>query len=173
MGLLRSYINSAIEKNLISDGKITFHPEFVKVGDTSLSEGIENGSLSLVLLNDTLEHITPRIFPWLVKSSYNNLKPGGYFISRQQNTDSPAMRKKLEELWDEIENTSYISERLEIICREIPKIPSSDSKLLAKNTRGMDSHDFKKAIRTYIKDKIIPQYQPDLPPVEYYHRCSF
>jgi len=76
----------AVEKRLISDNVILIKPDFIKVGDKTLSNTISSSSLDLVLLNDTLEHITPRIFPSLVKSVHNDLKPKGLFISHPKNS---------------------------------------------------------------------------------------
>ena len=165
IAFIQKLYEQAVIKNFIDAEKIIFHPEFVKVGDLSLGKGIEQGSLSLVLLNDTLEHITPRIFPWLVRASYNNLKDGGYFISRQQNTDSPAMVRKLTSLWEEQEK-EYILQRRAIIQNRIPNILDSDLDKLAKNTRGMDSVEFNDAIESYQSQNIFPPFKPELPPID-------
>ena len=155
----------AVTKNLIAADKVSCYPEFVKVGDTRLGKGMKKNSLSLVLLNDTLEHITPRIFPWLVKSTFNNLKEGGFFISRQLNTDSPLMLKRLGPVW-ELEEEKYRKQRKKLIEESLPTITKEEANILAKHTRGMDSVDFFAALDQYNTDQTIPPYNPNLPPID-------
>ncbi len=93
--------NEAISLELVEAGKLCFVPRFVQVGDSSLAPQIKENSLAMILLNDTLEHISPRIFPSLVRSSYNGLEEGGYFVSRQQNTDSAKTMAALLQYWNQ------------------------------------------------------------------------
>ncbi|HTB06796.1 MAG TPA: class I SAM-dependent methyltransferase [Bacteroidia bacterium] len=166
IGFIQKLYDRAIELNLIDAGKISFKPEFIKVGDTTLSKDIAKGSLSLVLLCDTLEHITPRIFTSLVKSVYNDLKPGGFFISWAQNSDSPSMLEKLKVIWEKTEKNTYINQRLKIIQYRIPNISEVDANNLAVNTRGLDSVDFYGAIKNYEEGKVIPHFNPNLPAID-------
>ena len=166
ISFIQKLYTQAQSKGIIEPNKIIFHPEFVQVGDTTLAKGIENNSLSLVLLNDTLEHITPRIFPWLVKSTYNNLKHGGYFISRQQNTDSPTMLRKLIPFWEKQEENVFINQRKEFIKERLPEIDSTSLEKLARNTRGMDSIALEETIQKFKTQQFIPEYQPLAPPID-------
>ncbi len=156
----------AVSRGLLPADRLTITPEFVKVGDLTLSKKISKGSVDLVLLNDTLEHITPRIFPWLVKASYNDLRPGGYFISRQQNTDSPATRKILKAVWEEGERNIFIEQRARIIRQKAPGIDEADLRALAERTRGMDSVDFELAIQKFLNNKVLPQLDRNAPPID-------
>lgn len=157
---------SAVARNLIDDKKIIFKPAFIKVGDTTLFDAIKDNSLGMVLLNDTLEHITPRIFPSLVKSSSNNLKLGGVFISKQQNTDSPKMLDKLRSVWEKSEKEFFINQRFEIIIKEMPNIDKSNAKILAIKTRGLDSVDFYNAINEFKENEKYPNHNLDVPPID-------
>lgn len=67
---IKKLYGRAAEKGLIEPNKIGFVPEFVKTGATSLAYEIKDDTLDMVLLNDTLEHIAPRIFPSLVEATY-------------------------------------------------------------------------------------------------------
>jgi len=156
----------AVAEGLVLDKKLVLKPEFVKVGDETLSDKIAGGSLDLILLNDTLEHITPRIFPFLVKAASNNLKKGGYFISRQQNTDSPKMFQRLSKMWDESERTTYINQRLELIQAKVTDIDEKAALELAKKTRGLDSVDFYAAIDNYLKDGTFPSHDLNIPSID-------
>jgi hypothetical protein len=158
--------SAAVEQKIISDNKLITRAEHIKVGDDSLADSIENNSLDLVLLNDTLEHISPRIFPYLVKSSYKNLKKGGYFISRQQNTSSKKMFSELKLYWDNVEKTHHMPLRLKIIQDRVKNINQSDAQTLAINTRGLDSLDFDIAIDNFINESRFPILNPNLPSID-------
>ena len=166
IGFIQKLYERAVELKLVDAEKISFKPSFIKVGDVSLSENIKNDTLALVLLHDTLEHITPRIFPWLVKSSYNNLKPGGMFISLSHNSDSPAVQKSLQLVWDESEKNVFINQRLKIIKEKIKDISEPDAQKLAKHTRGLDSIDFFNALEKYKNEKIFPNHNLNVPPID-------
>lgn len=157
---------SAVEKNLIKDNKLHLKPSFVQVGDTTLFDGLANNSLGMILLNDTLEHITPRIFPSLVKAASNNLKPGGVFISKQQNTDSPSMLNKLRAVWEQGEKEHLIQQRFDAIVKEIPTINKPDAEALAVKTRGLDRIDFYNAVREFASSGIYPEHDLDVPPID-------
>jgi hypothetical protein len=166
INFIEQLYQKAVELKLLEAGKLSVSPKFVKDGDISLAENIQDGSLSLVLLNDTLEHITPRIFPSLVKASYNNLANGGYFISRQQNTDSKKVFNNLISYWKNSEEQIFINQRLEIINKSISGIDADEAFKLAKHTRGMDSTDFYQSIKDYKTDKTIPGYNEVSPPID-------
>lgn len=166
IGFIKKLYEKAVSRQIIDNGKISFKAEFIKVGNISLADNIKNDTLSLVLLNDTLEHITPRIFPWLVKAVYNNLKPGGYFISRQQNTDSPSVLKRLQPFWKESERNIFFNQRLELINKRIKDINENDAQKLAKHTRGLDSIDFSDALNKYKSKKVLPNHDLNIPPID-------
>jgi hypothetical protein len=165
-----SFINrlysAAVEQNILADNKLITRAEHLKVGDTSLADSIQNNSLDLVLLNDTLEHISPRIFPFLVKSSFNNLKKGSHFISRQQNTSSKKMLSELKPYWDNVEKTYHIPLRLRIIQERVNNINEKDAQTLAINTRGLDSFDFDIAIDNFINNNVLPHLNPNIPSID-------
>ena len=157
--------NKAKDRGLLNNGKIIFNSEFIKVGDTTLDPNVKNNTLSAVFLYNTLEHITPRIYPSLVKSTYNNLKTGGVFISKQQNTDSSKKMKKLMQYWDKVEQTRHIPKRKKFIRNELKNINESDLDILAQKTRGLDSLDLKKAIANFRENRTFPDNDPNLPSI--------
>lgn len=156
----------AIAEGIVPAGKLVLKPEFVKVGDETLSDKIKEGTLDLILLNDTLEHITPRIFPSLVKAASNDLKKGGYFISRQQNTDSPKMFQRLSKIWEESERTMYVNQRLDLIKEKSADIDEKAALELATKTRGLDSVDFYIAVDQYLKDGTFPSHDLNIPSID-------
>jgi SAM-dependent methyltransferase len=163
---IRELYAAAVKQNLLKEDSIEFTPQFVRVGHTTLSQRISPGTLSLVLLNDTLEHITPRILPYLIQSSFANLKEQGYFISRQQNTDSPRMFSRLLDIWEKTEKENFFNQRLGKINQEIPSISATDAQKLASSTRGLDSYDFKAALENFKLHKIFPQHDLNIPPID-------
>ncbi|MFN3917741.1 MAG: class I SAM-dependent methyltransferase [Flavobacteriales bacterium] len=166
IAFIKKLYASAVEKKLLPKDSILFKPDFIKPGDTNLFEEIGENEIDLILLNDTLEHITPRILPYLLKSSYFNLKKGGKFISKQQNSSSAKMYAKLAMHWDEIELSHYISQRKKLIEQAIPNIDVTNLGKLAINTRGLDKYDFKDAVENYKKNKKIPKLSKDSPAVD-------
>ncbi|MEP1781831.1 class I SAM-dependent methyltransferase [Reichenbachiella sp.] len=166
IGFIKKLYEAAISENLIDEGLISFKPEFIKTSDTTLDSNIADGSLGLVLLNDTLEHITPRIFPSLVKSSYNNLCRGGKFISRQQNTDSKSMLARLRKVWEEVEKNCLIDQRVTLINESVGDISTENTLKLALSTRGLDSIDFYEAIKTYKQKGQFPSHDTNIPPID-------
>jgi len=166
VGFIRQLYNVVVEEGIIPEGSIEFVPEFVRVGHETISEKISPGSLSLVLLNDTLEHITPRILPYLARSSFADLKDGGYFISKQQNTDSPRTFAKLTVLWEKADRERYFQQRLGKITQEIPSISTAEAQTLASSTRGLDSYDFKSAVENFRSRRILPQHDLNIPAID-------
>ena len=166
IAFIKKLYHSAIEKKLLPKDSILFKPDFIKPRDTSLFDGLGENEIDLILLNDTLEHITPRILPYLLKSSYLNLKKGGKFISKKQNSSSAKMYAKLAKHWDEIELSEYINQRKELVKQAIPNINPTDLENLAINTRGLDKYDFEDAINNYKEDKKIPKLLKDSPAID-------
>lgn len=163
---IKRLYNEALKRNIVIENQLIFSSEFIKEGDVSLAKDIKNETIDMVLLNDTLEHITKRIFPSLVKASFNNLKKGGLFISRQQNTDSPAVIKALKPFWEKREEIEYINQRVELIRKEIASINETDLLILAKQTRGLDIVDFKNAVENYSNKGIFPNHDTIIPPID-------
>lgn len=164
IGFIRRLYDAAVERNMLPSGRLAYRPEFVGVGDTTLSRTIKPGTLSLVLLTDTLEHITPRRLPSLALSAYNDLRPGGIFKSKQQNTDSLSMRMKLFSVWEHWERSTGLAQRA-AICRA--KCPGTDDRAVeefATRTRGLDQVDFHNALERFVQDGTVPDHRPDLPP---------
>lgn len=163
---IKKLYSNAVLKGYLPENKIVFKNELIKSGDVTLCEEIVDNSLNLVLLHDTLEHITPRIFSSLALASYNNLKKRGMLISKQQNTDSPLLLKKLYVYWDELENSKYKLQRKKKIVKIIHDISAEELELLSSNTRGLDITDFENAIMSYKNDKTIPVYIPNAPSID-------
>lgn len=158
--------NEAISLELVEAGKLCFVPRFVQVGDSSLAPQIKENSLAMILLNDTLEHISPRIFPSLVRSSYNGLEEGGYFVSRQQNTDSAKTMAALLQYWNQQEKSIHEPNRRKLIEDNIAKISKNNVNKLTKYTRGLDSVDFYAAIEEYKLNSAYPNYNPNSPSID-------
>lgn len=166
IGFIEQLYQRTIEKGLLPEGRIVFKPSFVKVGDTELGAGIAPNSLDLILLNDTLEHITARIFPSLVKATHHGLKPGGRFIARQQNTDSPKMLRRLQAVWEQSEAHEYIPQRLGLIQQYLPDIREADAQNLALKTRGLDSVDFYAALDQFNTNGTYPSHDLNVAPID-------
>jgi len=165
IAFIEKLYKKAINKGLLPEKAIAFKPEFIKVNDTTLSDTISPNSLSLVLLNDTLEHITPRILPHLAKSANNDLKQGGLLISRQQNTDSKSKMEFLIPYWNKQEEQLHIKQRLKLITDKITGIDRDDAQKLAENTRGLDRVDFFQAIENFKTSSVFPKKNTKLPPI--------
>lgn len=166
IGFIDRLYKQAVAENLLPANKLSLKPAFVKVGDKTLFEAIPDASLSLVLLNDTLEHITPRIFPSLVEASYNNLRPNGRFISRQQNTDSPTMLRRLQEVWESSERQEFTPQRIRVIKETLPQLSEEENLKLALQTRGLDRVDFYLALEKFEKEGIYPSHDLNVPPID-------
>lgn len=166
IGFIQRLYDAAIKEQLLPEGKLVLKPAFVKVGDTTLCDAIPPASLSLVLLNDTLEHITERICPSLVEASYNDLRPQGRFISRQQNTDSPKMLARLQQVWEMSEQQEFLPQRLRIINKKIPTIVEKEALELAQKTRGLDKIDFYAALEQFQSKGTYPQHDLNTAPID-------
>ena len=157
---------AAIKEGLVEPDRMRFRPEFIKTGDSTLHPEIPRGTLDLVLLTDTLEHITPRILPSLASAAYNDLRMGGRFISKQQNTDSSGMRATLRVVWEQIEKEQTLQQRLDIILKEVPTISPRDAERLALRTRGLDRLDFYSSIERFARDATMPEHDTIIAPVD-------
>ncbi len=166
IGFIDRLYQQATKEGRLPTGKLSLKPSFVQVGDTTLFEGLPPASAGLVVLNDTLEHITPRIFPSLVAAAYHDLRPNGRFISRQQNTDSPKMLRRLQALWETSEKHEFVPQRLKLIQKKLPQISEKNALQLAKTTRGLDRIGFHEAIATFDKDGIFPSHGLGMPPID-------
>lgn len=166
VGFIQRLYAAAVERGLLPPDRIVFAPAFVRTGDTALASGIAPGSLDLVLLTDTLEHITPRILPSLALAAYNGLKPGGWFISKQQNSDSPSMLLRLRSIWERVEREEAVPQRARLIREWIPDIKDDVANELARCTRGLDKPDFEAAVERFRTEGIMPAYRGDLPTID-------
>ena len=166
IGFIQQLYEQAVAEGLLPAGKLSLKPAFIKVGDQTLFEEIPPASLSLVLLNDTLEHITPRIFPSLVAASYHDLRPSGRFISRQQNTDSPKMLKRLQQVWESSEQQEFIPQRVRIIQNKLPNISQETTLTLAQKTRGLDQLDFYAALEQFDQEGTYPSHNLNVAPID-------
>ncbi len=166
IGFVERLYQAAIDAGLVPPGRMRFRPNFVATGDTTLHPDIESGTLDLVLMTDTLEHITPRILPSLARAAHNDLREGGLFISRQQNTDSPGTARRLIPVWEMIEREVTFDQRLGIIKDAIPGITDMDARTLAKHTRGLDKPDFHGAVDRYRQDGTLPDHDLKVAPVD-------
>lgn len=162
---VRRLYEAAVARGYLEPDQLAFRDQFVRVGDCELSPHIAPGSLALVLLNDTLEHIAPRILPSLFKASHSGLRRGGMLIAVQQNTDSPATRRALLPLWERLERETYVPQRRRLIRERIPDIGNEELERLATNTRGLDSVDFTSSIERYRASGDIPSLD-QLPPID-------
>lgn len=157
---------AAVKEGLVEAGRMRFRPDFIKTGDGTLHPEIPQGTLDLVILTDTLEHITPRILPSLASAAFNDLRAGGRFISKQQNTDSSGMMAILSGVWEQIEKDKTIQQRLDIIMKKLPSIGPVDAEKLALRTRGLDRLDFYGAIERFDLDGTMPEHATDIAPVD-------
>jgi len=166
IGYIRRLYDRAVERGLLPADSLSFKPSFIEAEDTSLGDEIAPASLSLILLNDTLEHITARRFPALVRAAARDLKPGGYFISKQQNTDSASMRRQLEKVWERTERETFLAQRLSRIRERLPDIANADAEQLARRTRGLDRPDFYTALERFAEQGIFPNHDTNIAPID-------
>lgn len=165
-GFIKKLYQAALKKGLIpSDKKIIPLSRFVREGDQVLHPDIPMDTIDLCLLNDTLEHITPRIRPFLFKSCYNNLKSGGYLISKAQNTDNPKLLEILKAFWEREEIQQEMPRRRKLIREEIKVIGEQELEALARNTNGMDQKDFYNTVLNFKEKGIVPDKKAYLPPI--------
>lgn len=163
--VMRLY-QAAVKKGYLPPNALIAKDSFVSVGDTSLSNQLEPETISLVFMHDTLEHITPRIFPFLVKSCHHSLKKGGQVISMQLNSDSPRMLAKIKKIWARNEANIHIPYRRKHIAKALPNINQKDLEELTLKTRGLDSIDFQEAIDNHQQSGTFPTGTENLPAID-------
>lgn len=157
---------AAVERELLPQGRLRSRGSFFHAGEESLSSTIVPGSLKLVLLTDTLEHITPRLLPSLARAAHNGLANGGRFISKQSNTSSPAALRRLKRFWEEIERTTSEPQRMRLIAERLPSADPEQVRELARRTRGADRPDFVNAMDRFAKDGTMPPEPGELPSID-------
>lgn len=166
IGFINRLYDAAVGRGLVAANGLRSRQEFFGISDTSLSPTVVPGTLGLVLLTDTLEHITPRLLPSLTRAAFNDLKEGGLFISRQLNTSSPLTMRRLKPVWTWIEKEIMLPQRVGIIGERFPDIDRSKVEELARRTRGLDRPDFHAALDRFAADGTLPSHDLDIAPVD-------
>lgn len=157
---------AAVDRGLLPAGRLRSRPSFFTNGEDSLSPTIEAGSLKLVLLTDTLEHITPRLLPSLARAANNGLCRGGRFISKQSNTSSPAALRRLKCYWNEIDQSAGVPQRIRLITARVPDADPIQVAELARRTRGADRPDFLAVLDRFASDGSLPAEPGELPAID-------
>jgi Methyltransferase domain len=137
---------AACREGLLDTDRLTPYPHFVQAGDRTLCSEIRPGSVSLILLNDTLEHIHPRIVPSLFRSAFADLKAGGRIVARQHNTSSPETLRRAQELWEQMDREQFLQLREELLRTLRPSLAEREIDQLAAATRGQDREDIEETL---------------------------
>jgi SAM-dependent methyltransferase len=149
------------ERGLIPEGAVSPRPEFVVVDDTTLHSAIRPGSVALILLNDTLEHINPKIRPSLFRAAHADLRTGGRIVCRQHNTSSPEVMKRVRALWERAEASEFIPQRAALITAAAPDLSPAVVDTMARGTRGCDAEDLATFVASYRKSGMLPSTSSD------------
>jgi hypothetical protein len=155
---------AAVDADLLPHDSLISRGRLIEEGETSLLEGM-GSSLALVLMNETLEHVNPRVRPWLFRACFNNLVDRGQIISLQHNSDCPRTLRRLLRLWQDLEAKETLNQRMRWFRLRLPDADESTVLALGKATRGGDEASLERSLSEFLEGGAMPTGGSRLPPI--------